>query len=194
MSSAIIRPKATAQMGELITNFRVGAAGEDRDQQLDGRRRPGRKRWPSSRRSTRAPAIPANISIIRTLEVRARRPARQCHALGRIRLGSAAVAAAQAGRPEPVGHAAADQQRLLRPDAATRSPSRPPSCSRPISTPMPIPPPITAASARPSAMRSATASTIRAASSTRKGKLRDWWTPASRQVYNAARRAAGRAI
>ena len=49
-----------------------------------------------------------------TLDGEARRPVRQCRARRAVRLGPAAEALPQAGRSGPVGHAAADQQRLLR--------------------------------------------------------------------------------
>ena len=72
----------------------------------------------------------------------------------------------QAGRPQPLGHDAADVERLLQPAAQRDRVSRPASCSRPRSTSPPPTPSTTARSAWSSATRSATASTTRARSST----------------------------
>ena len=52
----------------------------------------------------------------------------------------------------------------------------------------------TARSARSSATRSATASTIRAASSTRSGKLANWWTPEDLAHFKRRPATAGRAV
>ena len=53
---------------------------------------------------------------------------------------------------------------------------------------------ITARSARPSATRSATASTMAARCSTPTGALRNWWTPADFEQFKAGRRRSGDAI
>ncbi len=71
-----------------------------------------------------------------------------------------------AHRPLRMGHVAADGERLRQPADEREWCSRPRSCSRLSSIPRPTTRSITAASAPSSAMRSATISTIRAASST----------------------------
>ena len=127
-------------MGELIANIRAALQEKIDDQRLDGRGDQASRRWPSSplRSAHRPPG-----QIYRLFDAQGRAAA-TCSATRsaseRFRLEAAAVALPQAGRPHAVGHAAADQQRLLRPDPRTRSPSRPRSCSRPISIPTPIRP------------------------------------------------------
>ena len=108
-SSAIIRPTATRQMGELIANFRARAS----------RRRISSNTWMDE--ATRKEALaklasfdprighPAKYIDYSDDEGGPRRPARQCRARRGIRLEPATVAAAQAGRSQPVGHDPADQ-------------------------------------------------------------------------------------
>ena len=90
----------------------------------------------------------SSISTIRRLKVGARRSARQRDARGRIPAPAATVALSQAGRPDAVGHDAADGERLLQPaDQPDHLPGRDPAAAV-SSTQMPIRRSITARSAR----------------------------------------------
>ena len=81
---------------------------------------------------------------------------------------------------------AADDQRLLRPDRRTRSPSRPRSFSRPSSTPTPTRRSITASIGAVIGHEIGHGFDDEGRQFDAKGRLRDWWTAASREAkYNA---------
>ena len=114
-SSATTRRKATRQVHELVGDILAALKDKIEQQRAGWTSRPARRRWTSSRASIRASAIP-QIYRLFVAGREPRRPVRQCHARRAVRLEPAAEALPEAGRPRPVGHAAADQQRLLRPD------------------------------------------------------------------------------
>src|SRR5574338_60305 len=89
--------------------------GQNPEQQLDGRadQGEGAREAGDLRPAHRAPA---EVHRLFVAGGEARRLAGQCDPLKRLRLETHAVAVPQAGGPDAVGHAAADQQRLLRPD------------------------------------------------------------------------------
>ena len=78
---------------------------------------------------------------------------------------------------------AARRERLLPPDRATRSCSRPGSCSRRSSMPTPTTRSTTAGSARSSGTRSRTASTTQGSQFDTDGALRNWWTDEDRAEF-----------
>ena len=114
-------------------------------------------------------------------------------AVRRVRMEAEAFPLSQAGRPQPVGHDCRRPTTPITIHRRTRSPSPRRSSSRPISIPTPTRPPITAASARPSATKSGTASTTRAASSTAPAGFATGG-PATAAKIRCSRTGAGEAI
>ena len=145
---------------------------------LDERRRRRRRRSRSSRPSTRRSATRTSGRTTRGSTVaRERLLGRRRRGPPRSNVAGRPRADRQARRPRALGHDAADLERLLQPaPQRDRLPGRHPPAAgvrreggRRRST--------TARSASSSATRSATASTTRARSTTRRGRLANWWTP-----------------
>ena len=133
-------------------------------------RRPARRRWRSSPASIRASATRSKWIDYATLPVSRTDPLANDHGGRRdFQWRLQLKRFPQAGRSRAVVHDAADGERLLRPDAEPDHAARRRSCSRPSSTPTPIRRSTMRRPARPrSGTRWATASTIRAGSSTRR--------------------------
>ncbi len=115
-SSAISRPESEQQMHELIGN--ILAALKDKiegNSWMDARNEEARAGQARDLRSAHRPS--GQIYRLFLARGETRRSARQCAALRQVRLGPPAFALSKAGRPDLVGHAPADQQCLLRPDA-----------------------------------------------------------------------------